>query len=97
MSDYAERKRIPLEKATKEELIAAIEKLTIFGQRDKAEREIYFLRVDRLLAEMQRCRELMVENLQKGASFNSLRHKRWTDAYDRFQKINNELAKLHGD
>jgi hypothetical protein len=67
MSNYAKTKRIPLESATKEEIIAAVDSSFVFAniERQKMESAIYWHRCHSLLAEMHRLCDVMSENCQR--------------------------------
>ncbi|MEK0448765.1 MAG: hypothetical protein RL088_1033 [Verrucomicrobiota bacterium] len=91
------KRTIPLESATKAELIEAIKlRLWLRGQREDFERDLHSVRCRRLLAEMKAACDDMDANQQTGEGMDWSKHARWAKANDRWNRANNELSKLQG-
>lgn len=97
MNNYAETKRIPLEHATKEELITGLLSIMTFDPREQAEKAIYRAREDYLIKEMMRLSDVMSKNLQiKGKPTCIKRRERWNSASRRWSRIYTQLQELQG-
>lgn len=89
MKDYSKTRRIPLEDATKEELIIAIKSLMMFDAVKNAESAVFRAREDMLLRKMgEICDELEVSK-DKPIAYRLGFHLKW-------DKVNRELSKLQG-
>jgi hypothetical protein len=91
------KRTIPLESATKAELIEALKlRLWLRGQREDFERDLHSARCKRLLADMKAACDEMDANRQTGEVMDWSKHARWSKANERWNRANNELSKLQG-
>lgn len=96
MSNYAKTKRIPLEKATKEELIAGIKAVWSIDAVEQAEKAIYWARQQSLLDKMHALTDkLDALRAQPNACEYAQIGKR-VKLHKQFTRINNQLSKLQG-
>lgn len=89
MKDYFKTKRIPLEAATKEELIVAIKSLMMFDAVKNSERAVYQARIDMLLRKMHEICDTIDNSKDKTIYYRLSLH-------EKFDKVNRELSKLQG-
>jgi hypothetical protein len=98
MKHYSKTKRIPLEYATKEEIITSIE-AHVFPTniRTVMESSIYWNRCHSVMAEMFRLCDVMTANLQvEGMPHDPEKRKQWQSASRKWEKANRKLNKLQG-
>lgn len=87
MKDYSKTRRIPLEAATKEELIVAIKSLMMFDAVKHAESAVYRAREDLLLRKMDEiCDELAVSK-EKSIEYRLSLHAKWDKVYRQLSKL----------
>ena len=89
MKDYAKTRRIPLEAATKEELIVAIKSLVMFDAVKKAEGAVFQARIDSLLRQMNEICDTLDRSKDKPIAYRLRLHQQ-------FSKVNAKLSKLQG-
>lgn len=83
-------KSIPIEEATKAEIIAALGKTFLFAdQKKNFERELYWIRCDALLSEMSAA-------MDEAASHQGKDRQKWWAAHLRWTKANDKLRILQG-
>lgn len=86
--------RIPLQSATKDELIEAIKSELPFGNHiDRIEMHIYYSRCQSLIESMRQATDEMDRNRQSGL-FNEHKRQRWNSAMRKWNKANAALEKL---
>lgn len=93
MKDYAKTKRIPLEAATKAEIVAAIKCQFKLEPTKDIEKSIYWIRIDNLLAKM---RQVNLKIQDRGKSRTTLDMLKKLELHKEFDSINKELSKLQG-
>jgi hypothetical protein len=88
--------RIPIESATKEELIHAIRNFgSIRDIHDEISRHIYFYRQTVLIQKMDECTDESEKICQKsGWMSDQINLKRWKELHKKWDKYNKQLAKL---
>lgn len=91
MKDYSKTRRIPLEAATKEELIVAIKSLMMFDAVKNAESAVYRAREDMLLRKMGEICTEIDDSLTKSKPITYR-----LSLHEKFDKVNRELNKLQG-
>lgn len=89
MKDYSKTRRIPLEAATKEELIVAIKSLMMFDAVKNSEKAVYQARIDMLLRKMHEICDTIDNSKDKSIEYRLSLH-------EKFDKVNRELSKLQG-
>ncbi len=93
MQNYAKTKRIPLNDATKEEIIAAIKRQFKFEPEKKIEETIYWVRIEKLLDERHRVNEQIQNITGNGDRSNMLKR---LALHKKFDIIDKKLGDLQG-
>lgn len=91
--------RIPIESATKAEIIEAIRATTVYWEELKAriENHLYHAKCSALLAELHRL-NAESEKWQQipGQPFDQSRRAQWLEIHDQWDRVNKQLSKLQG-
>ena len=91
------KSRIPLESATKDEIIAAIRAELPFGEHiDRIQMHIYYDRCEGLIRTMSEATEQMARNRQS-SPFNEAKRKRFNAAFRKWSKANASIQILQSN
>lgn len=96
MNNYAETKRIPLEHATNEELIAAIKSIWALNAVEQAEKSIFWARQQSLLDQMHRITEKIDAMRAQPNAYEHSQVVKRMKLHHEFTRINKKLSALQG-